>query len=176
MKTFKERYNRVLRNHRINWNREEVTENGFGLPLDDDDGVLNESWQFSISRNKHGRVHGFIIDNIFYIVWLDPEHNLDIGKNGEVTEIKESPRAKLLEELFSGEDREIYLQNTNVIDKMVLAYEEECNNCDLELERLWYNCVICNESDEDNLLKWNGVNVCYDCLKEMKNLDIEESA
>jgi hypothetical protein len=24
----------------------------------------------------HGRVHGFLIDEIFYIVWLDPEHLL----------------------------------------------------------------------------------------------------
>lgn len=33
-------------------------------------------YQFAISRNEHGRVHGFFVDNIFHIVWLDPTHNL----------------------------------------------------------------------------------------------------
>ncbi|HCA3585732.1 TPA: hypothetical protein MO350_003382 [Salmonella enterica subsp. enterica serovar Java] len=33
-------------------------------------------YQFAISRNEHGRIHGFFVDNIFHIVWLDPTHNL----------------------------------------------------------------------------------------------------
>ncbi|MGK9047856.1 hypothetical protein KXR63_10855 [Stutzerimonas chloritidismutans] len=39
---------------------------------------LREStpYQFSISRNEHGRVHGFFIDDVFYVVWLDPAHRL----------------------------------------------------------------------------------------------------
>lgn len=31
--------------------------------------------QFSISKS-YGRVHGFLIDNCFYIYWLDPHHNM----------------------------------------------------------------------------------------------------
>lgn len=31
--------------------------------------------QFSLSKTK-GRVHGFLIDNCFYIYWLDPHHNM----------------------------------------------------------------------------------------------------
>ncbi|MEG2291738.1 MAG: hypothetical protein RSA29_18595 [Clostridium sp.] len=34
-----------------------------------------ECMQFRVSSSK-GRVHGFIIGNTFYIVWLDPHHNL----------------------------------------------------------------------------------------------------
>lgn len=34
-----------------------------------------ECLQFSLAKSK-GRVHGFIIGNRFYIVWLDPHHNL----------------------------------------------------------------------------------------------------
>ncbi len=34
-----------------------------------------EYWQFRISKSK-GRVIGAIIDNVFYIVWLDAHHNL----------------------------------------------------------------------------------------------------
>ena len=34
-----------------------------------------ECLQFRLSKSR-GRVHGFIIGNRFYIVWLDPHHNL----------------------------------------------------------------------------------------------------
>ncbi len=33
-------------------------------------------WQFQLTANAHGRVHGFIIDNTFYVVWLDRDHAL----------------------------------------------------------------------------------------------------
>ena len=34
-----------------------------------------EYWQFRIDKS-HGRVIGILIDSVFYIVWLDPHHNL----------------------------------------------------------------------------------------------------
>jgi len=34
-----------------------------------------ECMQFRVSSSD-GRVHGFIVGNTFYIVWLDPHHNL----------------------------------------------------------------------------------------------------
>lgn len=34
-----------------------------------------EFWQFRINKSK-GRIIGILIDGIFYIVWLDPHHNL----------------------------------------------------------------------------------------------------
>jgi hypothetical protein len=37
---------------------------------------VTEPWQFSASTNEHGRVHGFIIGNTFFIRWFDPEHKL----------------------------------------------------------------------------------------------------
>lgn len=33
-------------------------------------------YQFAISANEHGRVHGFVTNDVFYIVWLDPGHKL----------------------------------------------------------------------------------------------------
>ena len=45
---------------------------GFGLGEDADD----EAYQFNISQRAHGRVHGRFIGDIFYIVWLDPDHAL----------------------------------------------------------------------------------------------------
>lgn len=33
-------------------------------------------WQFQLTLSEHGRVHGFFINNTFYIVWLDKDHKL----------------------------------------------------------------------------------------------------
>ena len=45
---------------------------------------LKEFWQVRISKTKGG-IHGTLIDNIFYVVWFDPHHNLypdeDFGGN-----------------------------------------------------------------------------------------------
>ena len=38
-----------------------------------------EPWQFQLSSNKHGRVHGILLDEVFYIIWLDPKHELHPG-------------------------------------------------------------------------------------------------
>jgi hypothetical protein len=32
--------------------------------------------QFQISSNVHGRVHGIFLDDIFFVIWLDPRHKL----------------------------------------------------------------------------------------------------
>jgi len=37
---------------------------------------VHQGWQFQLSANEHGRVHGILIDNIFYIIWLDQDHKL----------------------------------------------------------------------------------------------------
>ena len=62
-----------LRCHRIDW--QDTTEpNGFGIPNEDQ--LVNTPYQFQISANEYGRVHGFFSENVFYIIWLDPDHNL----------------------------------------------------------------------------------------------------
>lgn len=62
-----------LRCHPIHW-RDTTEPNGFGLPNEDQ--IATSAYQFQISSNEHGRVHGFFIESIFYIVWLDPNHSL----------------------------------------------------------------------------------------------------
>lgn len=62
-----------LRVHEIDWDN--TTEpNGFTSL----NAYLREitAFQFEISANEYGRVHGFFLDRVFYIVWLDPHHNL----------------------------------------------------------------------------------------------------
>jgi hypothetical protein len=63
---------KTLRCHSIKW--EDTTEKGFGLP--NEDTVVEKPMQFSLSANEHGRIHGFFVRSVFYIVWLDPEHKL----------------------------------------------------------------------------------------------------
>ena len=62
----------TLRCHPIKW--EDTTEDAFGLPNEEQ--LVDTPYQFSLSSNEHGRVHGFFIDDVFYIVWLDPNHLL----------------------------------------------------------------------------------------------------
>ena len=65
---------KFFRMHLINWSEKRVSENGFS--------ELNEQlqscepWQFQLTSNEHGRVHGFFLGSTFYVVWLDPDHKL----------------------------------------------------------------------------------------------------
>lgn len=64
---------RSLRSHPIDFSDPKVSENTFGLSEDLDDCA----WQlFVISQGKHGRVYGYFLGDVFYVVWLDPEHEL----------------------------------------------------------------------------------------------------
>lgn len=59
--------------HPINWEETSEPEGYQSLP----DHLQNcQPWQFSITANKHGRVHGFFINETFYIVWIDVDHAL----------------------------------------------------------------------------------------------------
>ena len=63
----------ALRSHKIYWPKTTET-NGFTCL--NSELRQQQAFQFEISANEHGRVHGFLVSNIFYIVWLDPHHNL----------------------------------------------------------------------------------------------------
>lgn len=63
----------AIRSHPIDWS---------GTARPDGFSHLNEQyeaytpWQFSVSANEHGRVHGILIGNCFHIVWLDANHRV----------------------------------------------------------------------------------------------------
>lgn len=65
---------RTLRIHKIDFRDSRVSVKGFGIP----DAVEADAngWQFALSANEHGRVHGFLVEDTFFVRWLDPEHNL----------------------------------------------------------------------------------------------------
>lgn len=62
-----------LRAHTINWKE---TSQPRGFAHLHEQLQAEQPWQFEVSANEHGRVHGFFIENIFFLVWLDPQHNL----------------------------------------------------------------------------------------------------
>lgn len=35
-----------------------------------------EAWQFQLTSNEHGRVHGMLVNDTFYVIWIDPDHEL----------------------------------------------------------------------------------------------------
>lgn len=37
--------------------------------------IKEECWQLGIN-NQGFRIHGYFIENIFYVVWFDPNHNM----------------------------------------------------------------------------------------------------
>lgn len=64
---------KTLRVHSIDWDA--VSEPNFGMK-EEEQIVGENAYQFALSANDYGRVHGFIIGSTFYIVWLDPDHKL----------------------------------------------------------------------------------------------------
>jgi hypothetical protein len=76
---FRSHHSKTLRIHRISFCDGRVSVRGFAIPGGAD--FDEEAWQFSLSANEHGRVHGFLIDDTFYVRWLDPDHRMYPGAN-----------------------------------------------------------------------------------------------
>ncbi|HOX41196.1 MAG TPA: hypothetical protein PK263_03305 [bacterium] len=69
--------NKTLRCHQTDFSDRSVTEDSFGILGEDVDA---DAWQFGLTVNQHGRVHGYFVENVFYVVWLDPKHELCPGQ------------------------------------------------------------------------------------------------
>lgn len=54
----------------------DTTEPGGFINVEPEQLAYHESWQFQLSRANDWRVHGILIDDTFYVVWLDPHHSL----------------------------------------------------------------------------------------------------
>jgi hypothetical protein len=64
-----------LRNHPVDFNDRRVGVKGFTCL----NAVMREqadpkAFQFSVSANEHGRIVGFLIGDVFFVVWFDPDH------------------------------------------------------------------------------------------------------
>jgi hypothetical protein len=65
--------------------------------------TMRDAFELRIAKN-YGRIHGFLCDNTFHIVWFDPMHNLFPGKeNGRPITPKTSDQCAL-EKTYCFED------------------------------------------------------------------------
>jgi len=62
-----------IRAHSIDW-KDTTEKEGFSFLPEQLQSL--PPWQFEISSNEHGRVHGFFIDRTFFVVWIDSNHSL----------------------------------------------------------------------------------------------------
>lgn len=70
---FRSNRNKSLRAHMHDWSK--TTEKA-GYTCLNSQLKGCEPWQFQLTANEHGRVHGILLDEVFYVVWLDPKHKL----------------------------------------------------------------------------------------------------
>lgn len=70
---FTQQRHKVLRNHQHKWEETSRPEGFKHL-----NAYLRSypGWQFQLTANEHGRVHGIIIADTFYVIWLDRDHKL----------------------------------------------------------------------------------------------------
>lgn len=73
VKEFRTGKDKSLRLHRHQWGATTEKRGFRDLPAEWDG---HEAWQFQLTANKHGRIHGLLVDEVFYVIWLDPEHRL----------------------------------------------------------------------------------------------------
>ena len=66
------RFKKLQYVHPITWEKTRL--DSFGIDHQSPD-LDEDAWQFGLSKTN-GRVHGFFINNFFYVVWIDPEHRL----------------------------------------------------------------------------------------------------
>jgi hypothetical protein len=73
VRRFTSQPDKSARNHEHDWTRT-TRPDGFAFLNDHYRGY--SGWQFCVSANEHGRVHGIIIGDTFHVIWLDKDHNL----------------------------------------------------------------------------------------------------
>lgn len=112
---------RGLRVHSHNWKKATAK---FNFPESFFEQHQDDCLQFSISK-ANGRVHGFLIDNIFYIVWLDPDHNLYPTRESNW---------KVIEHEFPVTDYEILQYKYEKLKEENEKLKEDLKTCELLLD------------------------------------------
>lgn len=79
--------------------------------------LKENAWQFRINKSL-GRVHGILIDNIFYIYWLDPHHNMTNSKGYEKSKPLKQPENCVCN-LFTNKLKECYEEQREIYSDVV---------------------------------------------------------
>ena len=91
--------------HPIEWDKTNATPPKYGEQL--------EFQQFRINKSK-GRIIGFNIDNVFYVMWLDPHHNLTDSEGYGTAKYHYRPQSeheKNVQKITELEERNAYLMD-----------------------------------------------------------------
>ena len=91
--------------HPVDWNNSNTTQ-----PKEHSQ---QEFWQFRLSKSK-GRVVGYKIENVFYIVWLDVNHNLANSEGYGTIKYYDKPKTDY--ELLFNEHEELKFEHTSLIE------------------------------------------------------------
>ncbi len=75
---FRNKYSKALRNHQVKFGKDDrLTSKGFDCLSE---GLREQAdpaaFQFSVDTHRFGRVIGFLIEDIFFVVWFDPDHQM----------------------------------------------------------------------------------------------------
>lgn len=73
VKAFTGPCHRSMRNHQHDWAK---TSRPRGFQHLNEYFRAYPGWQFQLSSNEHGRVHGILMGDTFYVIWLDQDHKL----------------------------------------------------------------------------------------------------
>lgn len=92
-----------------------------------DEESLKQFDAFQLRLDKsNGRIHGFLVGNIYYIYWLDPHHNMyDSPGYGSVEYFQPVPTA--FDKLHS--EKLAFEAENNRLQKEINAFEELLENC-----------------------------------------------
>jgi hypothetical protein len=70
---FERNYDGTIKNHAHDWSKT-ARPGGFGKLKGEFRDL--EGWQFCLENRGHGRVHGVMAGDTFYVIWLDLHHGL----------------------------------------------------------------------------------------------------
>ncbi len=102
--------------------------------------MSRDSFELRVAKD-YGRIHGFIFDNTFYIVWFDPAHNLFPGRDDKGRDRKTKLPSEVAQvKSFSPEE-------VNRIKELNIALSEE--NQRLRQENAELMQLLDKETDPD---------------------------
>lgn len=88
--------------------------------------LQNEAYQLRITKSK-GRIHGFFVENIYYIRFIDRWHNMyDTVKYGGIT-IKAFPNS--MYDILETRCKKLEATNAELTAQLNNGFNEFCNNC-----------------------------------------------
>lgn len=96
--------------HPVDWEKANAT-----IP---NDSKQCDYWQFRINKSK-GRIIGVLTDSVFYVVWLDPHHNLSDSEGYGTTTYHYRPKSTY--ESMQEKIDELQQENTRLNEELKAA-------------------------------------------------------